>query len=172
MEGGQAQKLQARKRRQRRAEQRPRPPVSSSSSLRSLRSPSGSRRRGAYGRRTAARAPPPPLPPPQWRPSGSAGPCPVPKRCWDSRGICGSRLPNFLGRTVSVHALLFPTPPAPPSSDPSPPLPRPLARPLGGQRRCQDSHTIEAHSQCPLMTTHTILPYSHPAGSWDSRRGG
>lgn len=57
------------------------------------------RRRGASGRRTAAPAPPPPRPPPQWRPSGSAGPCPAQKRCWDSRGICGSRLPNFPGRT-------------------------------------------------------------------------
>ncbi|KAK2509125.1 hypothetical protein MC885_006443, partial [Smutsia gigantea] len=79
----------------RRAEQRPRRPPGSSR----LRSPSGSRRRGAYGRRRAARAPPPPRPPPpQWRLSGSAGPCPVQRRCWDSRGICGSRLRNFLGR--------------------------------------------------------------------------
>lgn len=103
--------------RRRRAEQRPRPPGSSSSSL---RSPSGSRRRrGAYGRRTVALAPPPPRPPPQWRPSGNAGPCRVPKRCWDSRGICGSKLPNFLGRTVSVHALLFPA---------QPPFPHPQTR--------------------------------------------
>lgn len=127
-------------RRRRRAEQRPRPPGSSSSRP-SLRSPSGSsrrcRRRGAYGRTKAAPAPPPPRPPPQWRPSGSAGPCPVPKRCWDSRGICGSRLPNFLGRTVSVHAFLSPTPPASQSShlsSPSPHLPRPVTSPLGGQR--------------------------------------
>lgn len=84
-------------RRRRRAEQRP--PGSLSSSSSSLRSPSGSsRRRGAYGRRTAAPAPPPPRPP-QWRRLGSAGPCPVPKRCWGSRGIYGSRLPNFQGRT-------------------------------------------------------------------------
>lgn len=103
-------------RRRRRAEQRP---LGSNSS--SLRSPSGSsRRRGAYGRRTAAPGPPPPRPP-QWRRWGSAGPCRVPKRCWDSRGICGSRLPNFLGRTVSVPAFLFPTPPLPS------PLPRPIA---------------------------------------------
>lgn len=134
-------------RRRQRAERWRRPPGSSSnSSSSSLRSPSGSRRRrrGASGRRTAAPAPPPPRPLPQWRPSGSAGPCPVQKRCWDSRGICGSRLPNFLGRTVSVHALLFPKSLSPPSSDPFP-LPPPCdPSPRGsemlslgwGTRRC------------------------------------
>lgn len=116
-------------RRRRRAEQRPRPPGSSSSSL---RSPSGSRRRrGAYGRRTVALAPPPPRPPPQWRPSGNAGPCRVPKRCWDSRGICGSKLPNFLGKTVSVHALLFPAQPPFPHPQTLLPSPVPWPAPLG-----------------------------------------
>lgn len=132
-------------RRRQRAEQRRRPPGSSSSSS-SLRKPSGSsRRRGASGWRTAAPAPPPPRPPPQWRPSGSAGPCPVQKRCWDSRGICGSRLPNFLGRTVSVHALLFPKSPLVPHPVTLFPSPLPCDPPprgsemllLGwGTRRC------------------------------------
>lgn len=44
--------------------------------------------------------------------------------------------------------------------------------PLGDLRLCQDSHAIEAHSQCSLVTTHTILPYSHPAGSCDSKKAG
>lgn len=29
---------------------------------------------------------------------------------------------------------------------------------LGDLRLCQDSHAIDTHSQCPLVTTHTILP--------------
>uniref|UniRef100_A0A8C0NFH6 Ataxin 7 n=1 Tax=Canis lupus familiaris TaxID=9615 RepID=A0A8C0NFH6_CANLF len=130
-------------RRRQRAEQRRRPPGSSSSSSSSrLRSPSGSRRRrrrrrrrrGASGRRTAAPAPPPPRPPPQWRPSGSAGPCPAQKRCWDSRGICGSRLPNFPGRTVSVRARPLPRSPEPPLR----PAPSPGVRDAAARLGCAE----------------------------------
>lgn len=134
-------------RRRQRAERRRRPPGSSSSS-RSLRNPSGSRRRhGAYGRRTAAPVLPPLRPPsPPWRPSGSAGPCPVPKRCWDSRGICGSRLPNFLGRTVSVHALL----PRPALPSLAGPLPRAVRSSRGGQRcyRSVGGSEVAASTPC------------------------
>lgn len=44
--------------------------------------------------------------------------------------------------------------------------------PLGDLRLCQDSHAIEAHSQSSLVTTHTMLPYSYPAGNCDSKKAG
>lgn len=44
--------------------------------------------------------------------------------------------------------------------------------PLGDLRLCQDSHAIEAHTQCSLVTTHTIIPYSTQQAAVTAERQG